>query len=516
MSRAAVAVAILAALSLFTIGIVAGTWAVGGSDSSCYALMAEAFARGSSQPYLPLAVHAPWSNAALTFAPAGFIPSPVRPAFASPVCAPGFSLLLAPFRWLGGMDGIFVVTPLAAAILVWCTFVVARHLAGPIAGAAAAVLVATSPIVLFQTVQPMNDITTTALWMAVVAGTTVGEPRRPWIVGALTGVAILVRPNLAPLALIVGIWLVARADRPLRAAFQLIAASAPGIIVVAVLNWTLYGHPARLGYGSAADLFSVTHVATNAAHYGRALFETQTPFLALALAAPFVVRREVRGVAWLGIAMVATTVAIYLLYRPFEEWWYVRFLLPAIAVALALATAVAVVMVRKPAVVAALVLALSVFGVWTAKERQAFQLQALEARFRHAGHFVRDRLPPNAVFLNVWQSGTMRYYADRESVLWDSLDPSSLESAIAWLRQQGFEPFLLFERWEESRFRLRFAPVASEREQPAPVEGPSSLIGLLDWPPRYEIDRQVRVYSPADRDAYLRGQPYPTEYVFAR
>ena len=33
----------------------------------------------------------------------------------------------------------------------------------------AAVLVAASPIVLFQVVQPMNDIATTALWMAVLA-----------------------------------------------------------------------------------------------------------------------------------------------------------------------------------------------------------------------------------------------------------------------------------------------------------------------------------------------------------
>jgi hypothetical protein len=180
----------------------------------------------------------------------------------------------------------------------------------------------------------------------------------------------------------------------------------------------------------------------------------------------------------------------------------VRFLLPAIAIAIALATAVTVVVLKRPVLVAVITLGLSVFGVWTAKERQAFQLQALEARFPDAGHFVRDRLAPNAVFVNVWQSGTMRYYANRESVLWDSLDPSSLDSAIVWFRQQGLEPFLLFERWEEPQFRSRFAP--------------SSPLGFLDWPPRYEIDRQVRIYSPADRDAYLGGQPYPTEYVFPR
>jgi hypothetical protein len=200
--------------------------------------------------------------------------------------------------------------------------------------------------------------------------------------------------------------------------------------------------------------------------------------------------------------MAATTAAIYLLYRPFEEWWYVRFLLPAITIAIALASAVAARLLKRPALVAVLAVALSVLGVATAIDRQVFQLQELEARFRHAGHFVLERFPPNAVFINVWQSGTIRYFANRESVLWDSLEPMSLDAAIAWLRQQGLEPYLLFERWEEAEFRRRF--------------GQSSPLGFLDWPPRYEIDRQVRVYAPADRESYLAGNRYATEYVFAR
>ena len=39
-------------------------------------------------------------------------------------------------------------------------------MAGPLAGAMAAVLVASSPAMLYQVVQPMNDVTTAALWMA--------------------------------------------------------------------------------------------------------------------------------------------------------------------------------------------------------------------------------------------------------------------------------------------------------------------------------------------------------------
>jgi hypothetical protein len=62
-------IAALAAVSLAAFGVVKGTWAVGGSDSSCYALMAQAFADGKLQPSSTLAIEAPWPDAQLTLAP---------------------------------------------------------------------------------------------------------------------------------------------------------------------------------------------------------------------------------------------------------------------------------------------------------------------------------------------------------------------------------------------------------------------------------------------------------------
>ena len=105
-----------------------------------------------------------------TFTPGGFVPSEAHPSASAPVCAPGFSLLLAPFIAIGGFDAIFPLTPIAGALLVWLTFVAGRAMAGPLAGAMAAVLVAASPPMLYQVVQPMNDVTTAALWMATFAG----------------------------------------------------------------------------------------------------------------------------------------------------------------------------------------------------------------------------------------------------------------------------------------------------------------------------------------------------------
>jgi hypothetical protein len=129
-----------------------------------------------------------------------------------------------------------------------------------------------------------------------------------------------------------------------------------------------------------------------------------------------------------------------------------------------------------------------------------FDLQRLEARFRRSGDVVRERTPVNAIFVTVWHSGTVRYHGGRPSVLWDSLAPTEFEAAVRWLRDQGFEPYLIVEQWEEPLFRERFSA--------------HSNLGHLDWPPRFEVLRRVRIYRLGDRDHFLGGARIPTEFVF--
>src|SRR5262249_3233723 len=146
-----------------------------------------------------LAAQVPWPDATKSFAPGGFIASRFDSTAAAPVCAPGFSLLLAPLLKLGGERAMFALTPLCGAALVLLAYIAARRLGDPIVGSVASVLVAVSPTVLYQVVQPMNDVTTAALWMAVFASLA-GER---WILaGVWCGLAVLVRPNLVPLAAI--------------------------------------------------------------------------------------------------------------------------------------------------------------------------------------------------------------------------------------------------------------------------------------------------------------------------
>jgi hypothetical protein len=536
-------IAIAAAACVAAVGVVRGTYAAGGSDSSCYALMADAFAAGTLQPTSDLVVQVPWPDAPTTFTPGGFVPSEAKLSASAPVCAPGFSVLLAPLIVFGGLDAIFIFTPIAGALLVWLTFVSGRIIAGPLAGAMAAILVASSPVLLYQVVQPMNDVTTAALWMA----TFVALIRRRWMLaGSCCGLALLVRPNLLPLGAVAGLFVmldrgvtavgerIPNPEAPIArvAAFGL--AALPFGLLVLWLNAALYGSPFRTGYGQLGHLFGPAAVQVNAPNYLKWLVETHTAFPLLAFAAPFVVAREKRAAVALAIGLVLATCIVYFFYTPFDDWSYLRFLLPAIALMVVLASAVTVhavtylfsrlvrlkadtadkdsasrssvvsgfsrTVIARTAIVAAIAAAIAIFCVRTAGDRLAFDMKFLEQRYRSAGFVVRDRLPENAVVLSMWDSGAVRFHGRKEALTWAGLDPAWLDRSLAWLDTNGRTPYILVESWEEPAFRSRFAN--------------HSDIGKLDWPPKYEIDRVVRIFDPKDRARYHSGAHVNTEYLW--
>ena len=138
----------------------------------------------------------------------------------------------------------------------------------------------------------------------------------------------------------------------------------------------------------------------------------------------------------------------------------------------------------------------------TAEHRAVFRLRDLERRFRDAGEYVARRLPANAVVFAVTESGSVRFYSGRQTLRWSVLDPAWLDRAMAFLEAEGYRPFFLFELDEEAEFRQTF--------------GPASRWGSLAWPPMADIDREVRIYDPADYDRYLRGETIATDDVWPR
>jgi hypothetical protein len=493
------AIAALAAIGLMAFGVAKGTWAVGGSDSSCYALMAKTFAAGDLLPSSALVKEAPWPATQHTFAPAGFIPSLRQPGAAAPICAPGMSVLMAPLAAGFGHDAIFWLVPMSGALLVWSAFLIARRLAGGVAGATAAILTATSPIVLFQVVQPMNDVLAASLWIAALALLT--KFGQPIAVGLVVSVAILVRPNLAPLALVlVAAPFVMRWRHRLRGAALIAIASLPGVAATMWLNYQMYGGAITTGYGDASQLFEITNIPQNLSNFGRAFLETQYLVPLVGLLSPMVFTDDRRRIAIVLLVGAAVAAVMYLYYRPFPEWWYLRFMIPSLVLLIILTSAAGVELAsraRMRGVVPIAAVLLAILGTRTAGQRQAFELQRLEGRYRDAATAVADRLPGNAVLFTVWQSGSVRFHADREVVMWDSLDPAWLDRAVTWLASRGLHPYFLFERREEQEFRARF--------------GGHSEFGALDWPPRLDMNRLVRIYDPADRARYLAGEKYSTD-----
>jgi hypothetical protein len=143
---------------------------------------------------------------------------------------------------------------------------------------------------------------------------------------------------------------------------------------------------------------------------------------------------------------------------------------------------------------------IALYCVRTADDRLAFDMMFLERRYRSAGIAVRERLPDNAVVLSVWDSGAVRFHGRKEALSWTGLDPAWLDRSLSWLDANGHPPYILLESWEEPAFRRRF--------------GHHSDVGKLDWPPKYEIDRVVRIFDPKDREKYDRGEHVDTEYLW--
>ena len=361
----------------------------------------------------------------------------------------------------------------------------------------------------------MNDITAAAAWggvLLVVVSDRWSVTRRAFAAGLCAGFALTVRPNLLPLAGWCGfafVWLLPRAAWPerFRAVLSFGAGTIPGVLFVLGIQHAMYGSPFRSGYGDLDHLFSTSNVVPNLTRYIGWLSETHTPLVALGLVAPMVFRAEARRPALFLLGFCLLTLGCYLPYVVFDAWWYLRFLLPAVAPLLVLMVAsIAAAATRVRPLAAALQIAtitggLAVHYVRTARERQAFELEHLEARFRTAGAFVAT-LPANAIIVTEFESGSVRFYSGRKSVLWGEIPPERLPEALTFLKQKGLEPYFLFERWEEPLFKERFA-----RQHP---------LGTLEWPPIADIDRSVRVFDPDDYERYMRGEYVRTEQIRTR
>ena len=207
--------------------------------------------------------------------------------------------------------------------------------------------------------------------------------------------------------------------------------------------------------------------------------------------------RRSRRVALIGA--IAVVVLSYLFYAPFDDWWYLRFLLPAFPMIFVLMAASIVWLWQKVPVSLGVPLAfilaipLGAYEVKIAADRQAFGLRPFEQRCLVAARYVADATPPNALILSMQHGGSLRYYAGRMTLRYDLLSPEWLDRGLAAVRAGGYRPYLVLDEWEEQAFKERF--------------GRFSATGTLDRKPIAEFPGLVRVRVFDLDDGTAPGSP---------
>src|SRR5262245_38051238 len=192
-------VPIAAALIVGWLGVTRGVRAAGGSDTYGYVSQSKLWLNGDLHIPQPFVASMPWPDADWTFTPLGY--RPVANHTLLPTYAPGLPILMALFTLVVGACGPYLVSPVCGAILVALTYELGRRLSGPVVGAIAALSVATSPIVLFLALTPMSDVPVGACWTLSLVLACRRTPLAALGSGVAGGLALVIRPNLLPLAL---------------------------------------------------------------------------------------------------------------------------------------------------------------------------------------------------------------------------------------------------------------------------------------------------------------------------
>jgi hypothetical protein len=129
------------------------------------------------------------------------------------------------------------------------------------------------------------------------------------------------------------------------------------------------------------------------------------------------------------------------------------------------------------------------------------QLSVSDARYVTLARYVARTLPERSAILCVLYSGSLRYYAQRETLRFDWLEPTQLEPLLDRLERRGYRTYFVLEEWEEPLFRKRFAA--------------HTPLGALDWPPvaRLYVPAVVSIYDPRDRERQLRAEVLTTQAI---
>jgi hypothetical protein len=464
-------VVVLAVSAAFLVGIEQATFIAGGPDVSGYVSQADRWVRGELTSPMPEWVRdAPWAGAAVSAAPVGYTPDPSSSRLV-PMYSPGLPLMMAGFERVGGADAVFYVVPVFGALTIWITYALGRMMAGPWAGAVAALLMLVSPPFLWMLVEPMSDVPAAACWSAAVLFACRPRWRDAVIAGLASAAAILVRPNTVPLAIVPALLLLSRSDARIRRSIAFALAVVPSALVIATLNARWHGSALKSGYGSLEMLYSMSNLLPNIRLYGGWFIATQTPLALLWLAAPYVLRKrgaDRQRLLFVSIVYPAAVFAMYATYLTWPDWPYLRFLLPAFPAICASLAAVFVAFTREVrprrlalAGVIAVTASICIQQLRFTSDT-GFLQHRVDQRYARAVDFANS-LPMNAILLSRGYSGTLRFYTGRDVLRWEALSPDRIDKALVYLRDRGHPLYFIGDPSEEDDFKSSFANTDAAR-----------------------------------------------------
>jgi 4-amino-4-deoxy-L-arabinose transferase-like glycosyltransferase len=439
----------------------------GGSDSSGYMNHARLLALGHLHT-APRALPGlnPRDFSDFLYTPLGFVPKDGALVPTYPVGMPLMILAVHYFAgWAHAGDVVIVGHALAALALL---FLLGRELRlGRAWCWAATIGLAASPLFLEFSLQAMSDVpalawTTGAAWAIWRART---HPR--WAAGAglIFAVAVLIRPtNVLMIAPLVAAWWPDAWDKAelggkVGCLARFAAGGLPAAIGFALHSHAAYGHWLTTGYGDASSLFTRSVVPLTLRHYAHWMPVVFTPLVWFFLGLPIAAwrSREARFLLAWGAAYLGFYVSYF---HTHEDWWYLRFVLPAAPAFIGGALWVVRWIARRAtagwtphpaAAMAAFLLALAGIGATELRWDKRWQVLAVghgEAGYRLAMDWLKIHAPPNAVLTVMQASGAAFYYTDFIAVRWDQMSPQLFPEVAAAAARDGrpiYAPLFPFE-----------------------------------------------------------------------
>jgi hypothetical protein len=374
------------------------------------------------------------------YQPGGFVIRDESSTLA-PLYPVGLPLHFALATLLVGSSRAVAFVNIAAALSAACLmYVSCRHLKLlPVWALAATVTLCICPFFINWALLPMSDVPATTWALAALYAAMRSRERLSWVIicGSSAAVAALIRPTNMLLAFPI---LVAFGLQPARYFWAALGAL-PGGLVMSYVNWQLYGTPLTSGYVIAylSLPFSIDSVPYNAAHFALWMFMYLSPLVACALALPFCPQARTRDWAVQAIWLVVLT-SLYAMWPPAGvDWWWLRFLLPAIPASIMLAagglSGIWELFERKyqlagqrsfellafKYIAAASLTVISIGWTGVASLHLSVFDQGYSKQFAAAAHWAQKHFPENALIICSEFSGALYYYTGFPIVRWDAL-----------------------------------------------------------------------------------------------